>query len=275
MASGSESHLLSLGAFLRQRRRALSLTQTQLAERLGWAQERISLLEGGKYGMPSLPTLARLATGLGVDMFDILQAVGYADGTLTSVGQARTAAEPQTAAAMLFALERLLGIEADGLETALGQASDLVAQAIGAEQVDAYLHHPDEDCLVATASSTLPLGRRMQQIGLNKVPLENGGRLAEVFQTGASYLTGHAEQDPVILQQVREQLGARSLIIVPLVVGGTRRGILVAISTYPERFGEADLPFLEAVARWVGMVARQAELAQVAREKATQRARER
>jgi hypothetical protein len=45
--------LTGMGRFIRERRSALQLTQVQLAEQLSWTQERISVLERGKYGMPS------------------------------------------------------------------------------------------------------------------------------------------------------------------------------------------------------------------------------
>jgi transcriptional regulator with XRE-family HTH domain len=66
-----------LGAFIRERRRALDLTQSQLADRLGWVQERISLLEHGKYGTPSLPLFASLAEALEVDQAALLSAAGF------------------------------------------------------------------------------------------------------------------------------------------------------------------------------------------------------
>src|SRR5437588_436614 len=68
---------IALGAFIRARRMERGLTQTQLAERVGWVQERISLLENAKYGMPSIPALARLASGLDTRLFELLAAAGY------------------------------------------------------------------------------------------------------------------------------------------------------------------------------------------------------
>jgi transcriptional regulator with XRE-family HTH domain len=56
-----QGDLVTFGRFLRERRKALGLTQTEFGARVGWAQERVSILEHGKYGMPSLPQLCRLA----------------------------------------------------------------------------------------------------------------------------------------------------------------------------------------------------------------------
>jgi transcriptional regulator with XRE-family HTH domain len=71
------ANLVALGAFIRQQRKDLGLTQSQLADRVGWVQERISLLEHGKYGTPSLPLFAGLAEALEVDQAALLSAAGF------------------------------------------------------------------------------------------------------------------------------------------------------------------------------------------------------
>lgn len=75
-----QRNLVTLGQFLRQRRKQLGLTQTELGARLGWTQERVSLLEHGKYGMPSLPQLCRLAAALGVSLEELLRQLGVDAG---------------------------------------------------------------------------------------------------------------------------------------------------------------------------------------------------
>jgi transcriptional regulator with XRE-family HTH domain len=72
-------NLAGLGQFIRERRRVLKLTQSELATRLGWVQEKISALECRKYGMPALPALAALAKSLDVSLYDVLAAVGNTD----------------------------------------------------------------------------------------------------------------------------------------------------------------------------------------------------
>ena len=59
-----------------------------------------------------------------------------------------------------------------------------------------------------------------------------------------------------------EGMGAHSSLNVPLEVNGARRGVLQADAERPEAFTVADQQFLAAVARWVGMVAHRAELAE-------------
>lgn len=58
---------MSLGQRIRRRRKALKITQQQLAEALGVTPQHVSAMEQGKRA-PSLPSLARLAEELGVSV---------------------------------------------------------------------------------------------------------------------------------------------------------------------------------------------------------------
>ena len=161
---------------------------------------------------------------------------------------------------LLTTLERLLQIQATTLPGALDEAATLIAQVLGTEKVDAFVHEPHTDTLVAVGASDTPLGHKQRRMGMDRQPVVNGGRTVEVFQTGRPYLTGHADQDPSELRGITQGMGARSTVSVALEVGGVRRGALVANSTRPEAFSERDVRFLEAVSRWVGDVAHRAEL---------------
>src|SRR5437763_640083 len=74
----------------------------------------------------------------------------------------------------LATLERLLAIPAADLEAALTSACDLVAEALGADKVDAFLHDPTRATLVAFGSSTQPLSALQRKSGLDVLPIANG-----------------------------------------------------------------------------------------------------
>ena len=172
---------------------------------------------------------------------------------------------------LLSTLERLLEIEATEVKGALDQASDLVGEALGAEKVDSFLYDPGIDTLVAVGTSSTPLARRQREIGMDRLPVSNGGRTVEVFQTGGSYITGRAHEDGGVLPGIKEGLGVRSMVAVPFEVAGERRGVLNASSTRLDAFDADDLAFLQAVARWVGIVVHRAELVErIARDTAEQ-----
>jgi two-component system OmpR family sensor kinase len=172
---------------------------------------------------------------------------------------------------LLGTLEQLLALPATDLQGTLSQASQLLVQAMHTDKVDVFLYDRASDALVALGVSNTPMGRREQAIGLDHLPLAAGGRVVEVFQSGIPYLTAHADADPHVNAGFREELGVRSLLAVPLEIGGQRRGVLAVDSAQPNAFSADDLRFFQAIAHWVGMVAQRAELSeQVAQEAATQ-----
>jgi len=161
---------------------------------------------------------------------------------------------------LLTTLERLLEIVPRDLDSALDAAALAVAEAVRAEKVDTFLHEPSTSTLVARGTSPTALGRKQHALGLHRLPIANGGRLVEVFQTGTPRRASRVDRDTRELRGIRVELGIRSEIGVPLEVAGERRGVLAAVSTAAEFFSEGDLRFLRTVSRWVGMVAHRAEL---------------
>ena len=78
LSNGSAvEHATQFGAYIRIRRQELQLTQSVLAARCGWTQERISILERGRYGVPSIRGFVTLAAGLEVNLADLIEAAGY------------------------------------------------------------------------------------------------------------------------------------------------------------------------------------------------------
>lgn len=173
---------------------------------------------------------------------------------------------------LLVTLQQLLAIAATTVPQALEQAADLVAQALGTDKVDVFLHDADRGQLVAFGVSDTPMGRREREIGMDILPLDSGERIVEVFQSGVSYRTGHAEQDSSVSDGFSQGLGIHSMLAVPLDVAGERRGVLAIDAADPDVFSAADLRFFEAVARWVGLVMHRAELAERVARDAAQRA---
>ena len=185
---------------------------------------------------------------------------------------ARSAAH-QTKDRLLPMLERLLALPATEVKDTLDRASQLVTEALRADKVDIFIHDPHIDTLVALGVSNTPLGQHQRAIGMDRLPIANGGRAVSVFQTGMPYGTGRADQDPEELAGIKQGLGVRSTLAVPLDVETQRRGVLLVTSAQPDRFTENDLQFLQAVARWVGMVMQRAELVEQMTGEAAEQAR--
>ena len=124
----------------------------------------------------------------------------------------------------LEVLEALLRLPAADLATTLNHVANLVAEATGADKIDAFIYDPTRDSLVAVGTSTQPLSARQRQLGLDVLPVSNGGRVVHVFKTGETFMTGQLERDMTELPGVREALKIRSKLGVPLDIGALRRG---------------------------------------------------
>jgi two-component system OmpR family sensor kinase len=211
--------------------------------------------------MPSLPVLARMATALDTHLSTVIQASGYDDHALAEVVGPRM--EQSTGIALLHTLQQLLAIEAASVTEALAQTSTLLAAVMSADKIDAFLRDPATETLVAVGWSNTPMGHQQRQIGMNRLPIANRGREVEVFETGLPYLSGNARADTKMLIGTTQGLGVQSMLAVPLDVGGTRRGVLVAEDSRRDHFSAIDVPFFEAVASWVGVVVHRAELTEL------------
>jgi signal transduction histidine kinase len=169
-------------------------------------------------------------------------------------------------ALLLDTLERLLDIPSADLKTALSLACDAVAGATGADKVDAFLLDSARNSLVAVGTSNQPLSRLQRNMGLDVLPIANGGRMVEVFTTKAPFRSGRIGEDTIELKGVREGLKVQSLVGVPVEVGGEIRGVLSVSSLQRDFFSEENTRFVTSIARWVGSVAHRAELvAEIAR----------
>jgi signal transduction histidine kinase len=160
----------------------------------------------------------------------------------------------------LRTLENVLAIDARDPRAAMVEAADILAHAIGAEKVDVFLADPERDALEAIGTSDTPLGRKQRELGLHRLRLSAGGRVAEVFRTGERHLAPDATLDPLELPGFTRDLGIRSAAFVPLTVDGERRGVLTIASTRPNAFDDAHLELTAGVSHWLASVLHRAEL---------------
>jgi two-component system, OmpR family, sensor kinase len=75
-------------------------------------------------------------------------------------------------------------------------------------------------------------------------------------------VTNHADQEPLVLPAVVQELGVQSTVTVPLTVHGTRRGVFEVDYAAPDQISAAHLPFVTTVAHWLGIMLHRAELVQ-------------
>jgi signal transduction histidine kinase len=179
-------------------------------------------------------------------------------------------ASPQRQLELLEALLRLPGGD---LKATLDHVANLVAEATGGDKIDVFLYDPTRDSLVAVGTSTQPLSALQKQLGLDVLQLSNGGRVVQVFKNGETFMTGRLDLDPDELLGVKEGLGIKSKLGVPLDIGGRRRGMMMIASLKPDFFTAEDARFAESARHWIGIVAHRAELAEQIGRNAAEQAR--
>ncbi len=97
---------------------------------------------------------------------------------------------------MLCLLEALHGVRSPELEQILEEVAAHVAGTFGADLAAVFVFRPEVTSLVALGTSPTPLGRRQRALGLDRLPLVNGGRAVATYRTGVPHLTGSAGLDP-------------------------------------------------------------------------------
>lgn len=156
---------------------------------------------------------------------------------------------------LLTTLEQVLSLETRSFPDAFAQARELIGKALGADTVDVLLYDAAGLSLVAAEGSDTPRGRRQRGQGLHQSPLTGSGQAGEVFPLGIASVTARAAQGWGERVGLTRGLGLQSLMVVPLEIGGHRRGVVRVASAQPDIWSEADLRFLAAVARLLGLLA--------------------
>ena len=163
---------------------------------------------------------------------------------------------------LLTMLEHLLELPVSAIDSALHQVVQQCAEVLAADKTDIFFLDSSNETLVARNVSDTPMGKRQQAIGMDRLPLANGGRTVEVFLIGTPYFNNHVNEDAEELTGIKVGLGIKSQIITVFKVQTRHRGVILASSEKPDFFTPQDVRFLEAVARWVGIIVGRAELAE-------------
>ncbi|HXU62834.1 MAG TPA: HAMP domain-containing sensor histidine kinase [Polyangia bacterium] len=159
-----------------------------------------------------------------------------------------------TCEARLELMHKLLGIKPTGLRESLEAGSSAIADVFMAEKVDAMIFEEPGATLVARATAGSPMAQQQRQIGMDRQPVANGGRAAEVFTTGISFRSDDVQNDPKELTGVKA-LGVHSQMAVAFDIADRRAGVLTVMSSRPAAWDDGDLRFFETVASWLALVA--------------------
>ena len=86
---------------------------------------------------------------------------------------------------ILGLLETLREVDSGTAREAMEHATTVLATTFGADKVDAFFYDAATNLLIAFGTSQTPLGQRQHELGLDRLPLSNGGRAAWVFRAKA------------------------------------------------------------------------------------------
>ena len=137
-----------------------------------------------------------------------------------------------------------------------------IGEVMSVQKVEVLLYNEETDELVSLGASDTTLGRAQQELGLDHLPLGKAGVLAEVFRTGQPFLSNDLDSVPAFPAALKEKLGLKSALVVPLEVENHRRGLISVMSDKPDVFYDEDLPFLILISTRLGHTLHQQELSQ-------------
>ena len=168
---------------------------------------------------------------------------------------------------LLTTLEHLQETPTSSADSILEQAIEQVREVLAVDKIDIFFLDSTNETLVAMSNRDTAMARLQKAIGMDRLPLANGGSTVEVFLSGTASFNNHVDQDSHELAGVKVGLGVRSQMAVVFKVQTRHRGVVVVASATPDFFSADDLRFLEAFARWVGIVVGRSELVEQMSEK--------
>lgn len=146
-----------------------------------------------------------------------------------------------------------------------------VGEVMGVQKVEVLLYQQETDELISLGASDGTLGRMQQELGLDHLPLGKAGVLADVFRTGQPFSSNDLDSLPTFPTALKEHLGLKAAMAVPLEVEGQRRGLITVMSTSAGSFTDDDLPFLTLISIRLGHMLHHQELSKELAEAETER----
>ncbi len=173
-------------------------------------------------------------------------------------------------------LLELAGIQDLELQPFLQTVADAIKSSLRVHDVELVLLDGDRRnvmCVGRTRGSRLE--RESSEL-LGK-PLPSSSWTSEILATGQPFLCNDVMLEPRLKAEFQNSR-TRSLLAVPILVGGERRGILRVATTQPGSFGSEDLAFLSLISAQVGLSVERSDLTrrqlEVSRQQARQQVRQ-
>jgi signal transduction histidine kinase len=227
-----------------------------------WAGRQVtgilSIIDFGVPGSPASTASASAAAPI-IGLLPLLSVL--ADLISLALENTRILAREERRSKLIRLLHYMASNLPDQMLKEVAQAmEERIGEVMGVQKVEILLYNEETDELVALGTNDAGLGRAQQELGLDHLPLGKAGMLADVFRTGQPFLSNDLEQEPGFPAALKEKLGLKAALVVPLEVEQQRRGLISVMSTRPDVFFEEDLAFLLLISTRVSHMVHHQEL---------------
>jgi signal transduction histidine kinase len=153
----------------------------------------------------------------------------------------------------LEALRRLAEIHtaSEGLDAILNTSVRAFAEVLQCDKVCVLLHDEERNVLLAQRAA---VGIRESVLDAVCVPADDMTIAGAVLRTGAPVVSNDAASDSWVDSYLRESLGIRQVLAVPLMAHGTPMGVLLAMDSVNGSFDDEDVNLATNVAGYAATV---------------------
>ena len=158
-------------------------------------------------------------------------------------------------------LLQLTSVPVSSMEEYLQQLAVIINKELVVNKTDIMLFDSGSGQLVSVGLAGETMASEERRAGLDRLPIDPAGAIANVFNRGKAILIDRAgEREDV--EEGFKNMGVSSVLGVPIVVDGERRGVIHVASEVSHYFTPEDMVMLTLVAARVGLLIKNAELAE-------------
>ncbi len=158
-------------------------------------------------------------------------------------------------------LLQLTSVPVSSMEEYLQQLASIINKELVVNKTDIMLFDEAHDQLVSVGLAGETMASAERRVGLDRLPIEPAGAIADVFKRGEPVLIDKAHEREDV-EEGFKKMGVNSILGVPIVVDGERRGVIHIASQVSHYFTADDMAMLTLVAARVGLLIKNAELAE-------------
>lgn len=158
-------------------------------------------------------------------------------------------------------LLQLTSVPVSSMEEYLQQLASIINKELVVNKTDIMLFDEAHEQLVSVGLAGETMASAERRAGLDRLPIDPAGAIADVFNRGEPVLIDKAPEREDV-EEGFKKMGVNSILGVPIVVDGERRGVIHIASQVSHYFTAEDMAMLTLVAARVGLLIKNAELAE-------------